>query len=130
MLTTGSTGGEKGKEKAETVETETAWDKSGAESGDRVQLSAGCTGSREMEKMERIWQNLWKRKKKKYASQDVEMEESENKENAGASNAAIVTDTKEESVDVSPQKVIVKTAGKCRLGRLKVRYLHYYVGVT
>lgn len=63
-----------------------------------------------MEKMERIWQNLWKRKKKKYASQDVEMEESENKENAGASNAAIVTDTKEESVDVSPQKVIVKTA--------------------
>ena len=73
-----------------------------------------------MEKMERIWQNLWKRKKKKYASQDVEMEESENKENAGAGNAAIVTETKEESVDVSPQKVIVKTAGKCRLGRLKV----------
>jgi len=64
-----------------------------------------------MEKMEKIWQNLWKRKKKKYASQDVEMEESENKENVGASNTTKVNDTKDESVDVSPQKVMVTTTG-------------------
>ena len=65
-----------------------------------------------MEKMEKIWQNLWKRKKKKYASQDVEMEESENKENVGAANTTKVNDTKEESVDVSPQKVMVTTTGR------------------
>ena len=35
-----------------------------------------------MDKMERIWQNLWKRKKKKF-SRDSEPQEVENKENDG-----------------------------------------------
>jgi len=65
-----------------------------------------------MEKMEKIWQNLWKRKKKKFASQDVEMEESENKENDVTSNTAKVTDKVEENVEeASPQKVNVKNTG-------------------
>jgi len=62
--------------------------------------------------MERIWQNLWKRKKKKFANQDVEMEESENKENDVTTNTVKVTDKVEENVEEpSPQKVNVKSTG-------------------
>jgi len=59
-----------------------------------------------MEKMEKIWQNLWKRKKKKHSSDGLEIEESDNKENA---NTANIVDIKEESENAGPQKVIVKT---------------------
>ena len=58
--------------------------------------------------MEKIWQNLWKRKKKKFATPDLEMEESDNKENADTAN---VIEPKEESEIAGPQKVIVKTTG-------------------
>ena len=54
-----------------------------------------------MDKMERIWQNLWKRKNKKY-SRDSDQKEVENKENdcpAGGRGEAEV------------ERIIVKSSG-------------------
>ena len=66
--------------------------------------------------MEKIWQSLWKRKKKKLSSQDVEMEESDNKENDVTTNTAKVADKVEENVEeASPQKVNVKSTGMLRM---------------
>ena len=88
----GCTGGEKAEEKAETVKSETG--------REEVEVQV----EHRMEKMEKIWQNLWKRKKKKLVSQDVEMEESENKENDITDNTVKVRDkvqdTRIENVEV------------------------------
>jgi len=69
-----------------------------------------------MEKMERIWQNLWKRKKKKFTNQDVEMEDSENKENAAATHNDKVAEAAlnargEKNEEGSSHTVIVKSTG-------------------
>jgi len=66
-----------------------------------------------MERVERIWQNLWKRKKKKVSNQSVNLVESENKENLGgqsdSKDTIVVGEAKNENVEPGPQKVIVKT---------------------
>ena len=68
-----------------------------------------------MERVERIWQNLWKRKKKKVSNQSVNLVESENKENlrgqSDSKDTIVVGEAKNENVEPGPQKVIVKTTG-------------------
>ena len=56
-----------------------------------------------MGRMEKIWQNLWKRKKKKFSSAESETKDEENKEN----DATVADRGKEEEVE----RITIKSSG-------------------
>ena len=56
-----------------------------------------------MGRMEKIWQNLWKRKKKKFSSAESETKDEENKEN----DATVADRGKEEEVE----RITIQSSG-------------------
>ena len=63
-----------------------------------------------MGRMEKIWQNLWKRKKKKFSSSESETKDEENKE-----NDATVADRGKEEVE----RITIKSSGTTFLSQVE-----------
>ena len=63
-----------------------------------------------MGRMEKIWQNLWKRKKKKFSSAELETKDEENKEN----DATVADRGKEEEVE----RITIKSSGTTFLSQV------------
>ena len=63
-----------------------------------------------MGRMEKIWQNLWKRKKKKFSSAESETKDEENKEN----DATVADRGKEEEVE----RITIKSSGTTFLSQV------------
>ena len=64
-----------------------------------------------MGRMEKIWQNLWKRKKKKFSSSESETKDEENKEN----DATVADRGKEEEVE----RITIKSSGTTFLSQVE-----------
>ena len=64
-----------------------------------------------MGRMEKIWQNLWKRKKKKFSSAELETKDEENKEN----DATVADRGKEEEVE----RITIKSSGTTFLSQVE-----------
>ena len=64
-----------------------------------------------MGRMEKIWQNLWKRKKKKFSSAESDAKDEENKEN----DATVADRGKEEEVE----RITIKSSGTTFLSQVE-----------